>query len=366
MKGKKIIGTMLTAVFAAGIFTGVAFADPGKNRQKELKEQFKAEITVQREIYKDKINQEKENFKVEQDKIKAQYQDKKAQYKQQQKEVKNELKVKGQKIKKDINKLRKDMKKFAYDKMELKKDIFALKERFNQMNKPLTFQQGIVLTVKEMGYGYDLDAQARMNDQLDTRFKFAPWATGYVSEAVYKGLVTIDELNAFNPNKPLNRTGLAILLVRAKGVAVDTAAYLNVKDVALVPVADAAYVATALEKGWMAPSKVNAFMPFKPVTRSEFAAAFAKAGFDTANIAPKYYETYGTLKSVNTSPAAITLTVKGADIAYAVYGGASITIDGKAAALADLKAGMNVKVRIADNVAVAIKAASITTTTTQQ
>jgi biopolymer transport protein ExbD len=57
----------------------------------------------------------------------------------------------------------------------------------------------------------------------------------------------------------------------------------------------------------------------------------------------------GKIKSVDAEKSSITVTVGEEDKAYTVNDGAKISIDGKDGKLADLKAGMNVKLTLNDD-----------------
>lgn len=331
---KKGLSLVLAAVFATTMFAGTALAEKKTSSKEELlKEQIKIELK----------QKEKLNTKVT------------AQIKvvEQKKQVAKSTTVTKKVVEtKKTAQTKKVVKKYNYDKKKLKKELWMLKEKFNQMQKPVTYQQALTLTVRAMGY----DGVAV--DKLDTKFKYAAWAEKAVGVAVYKGIVTLEELNKYNPNKPITRTDLAVLLVKAKGESVTEGAYPNVKDAAKIPADKAPYVAKALEKGWFTAYKDGEFKPFKPVTRAIFASAFIKAGFDASSFMPKNYTVSGILADAAKTPNAITINTKGAELTYAVYDKAVITVNGKEATFADLTSGMSIKVKIADNVAVEIKAAN--------
>lgn len=220
-------------------------------------------------------------------------------------------------------------------------------------NDPVTREEAITMAIRLMG----LEEQAKTLDPKTVKLPFedadevSAWALGNVAMAVQKGLLsaTDDELD---PRKPASRLWVAVILVKAMGLDAEAAAkntvQLTFKDAAEIPPEAIGYVAVAVERKLVNGYNDQTFKPNKPVTRAEMATLLGRTD-DQLPVTPEREtrtkdEVEGILLAVNADT--LTLKAKGKEVTVKVAPTAGVFVEDKEATLADLKAGMEVELKL--------------------
>ncbi|MHA6484864.1 S-layer homology domain-containing protein [Paenibacillus sp. strain BS8-2] len=97
------------------------------------------------------------------------------------------------------------------------------------------------------------------------------WAIGYAAAAKEAGLVEGYADGNFQGNKPISRTEMAVLIVRAEGVKPRLGGLLQFVDTEQIPAWARPYIAEAVERGWVKGVGGNRFAPLAQATRAESA-----------------------------------------------------------------------------------------------
>lgn len=116
---------------------------------------------------------------------------------------------------------------------------------------------------------------------IDTRFPDVPgghWAAGYVEVLAELGLVRGDAVGNFEPDRPVTRAELAVLLARAAGLQNEPANpdYLRYLDLAAIPEWARGAVGASTRTGLLTGDAAGTFRPLDGVTRAEAAAALLR------------------------------------------------------------------------------------------
>ncbi len=102
------------------------------------------------------------------------------------------------------------------------------------------------------------------------------WANGYIAAAQSEGIVKGDDDKAFDPNQPLTRTQMAVLLVRALGLEDKAEALAGTNsaftDSASIPDWAQGYVELAVQIGLLKGMPDGSFQPNLPADRAQAAA----------------------------------------------------------------------------------------------
>jgi hypothetical protein len=101
------------------------------------------------------------------------------------------------------------------------------------------------------------------------------WARGCIFAAVDKGVISGYEDNTFRANRPVTRSEIAVIVVRALGLAPEAGA-LIFSDAAEIPDWAKGYIAAAVNQGVIAGKPGNIFAPDDNATRAEAAALVAR------------------------------------------------------------------------------------------
>lgn len=139
--------------------------------------------------------------------------------------------------------------------------------------KPVTHLEAIVMILRTMG----LENEGDKIKELPPFYKGnkPSWGMGFITLAYEKGLITADELKAFNPMESSKRYEIAKYLVRSLGLddlaksSMDKV--MNFNDWNAIPKDAKGYIYVAVEKGLLNGDGKNIY-PNIPVTRAEMAA----------------------------------------------------------------------------------------------
>lgn len=99
--------------------------------------------------------------------------------------------------------------------------------------------------------------------------KIPAWAKDAVAQAVEAGIISGYKDGSFGPHKPLNRTELVAMIVRASEISPDSSAKLTFKDAKEIQAWARPYVAAAVEAGLVGGVGNNRFAPQQFATRAE-------------------------------------------------------------------------------------------------
>jgi hypothetical protein len=217
--------------------------------------------------------------------------------------------------------------------------------------------EAITAAVRLMG----LRDKAESPEEMATKLNFKDaneipaWAVGYVAVALENNLFAETD-NVVQPNKPADRLWATTLLVKALKLDSEAQAKMNAtlpfKDANKIPAGSVGYVAVAVERGLVNGFEDNTFRPDIPVTRAQIAALLDRTGNqlpDSNNDAAT-----GTVSAAvynNT----LTLSNNGQTLTYSLNPNTFVFRGGQQAAVTDLQAGDQVRVRTVDGVVVYIE-----------
>ena len=250
------------------------------------------------------------------------------------------------------------------EKMNLEGVVKGMPDGTFRPNQPVTHEQAVAMVLRVMGLEDQVQArvqtetQTELQAQLQARFgdaaKISSWAQAYVAEALDKGILSWGDDGRFKPNEPTTRLEVAVMLIKALGLA-DQAAQQTGKpaftDSATIPPDKVGYILVAVDKGLVtgAPNpngKGYVFQANKPVTRAEMTAFMDRE--DEAIDRPDEHEVKGTVAGVGA--ASITITKKdGTQATYDVAADARIFVEKKPGQLADIKAGDQANIHLDQN-----------------
>lgn len=121
--------------------------------------------------------------------------------------------------------------------------------------------------------GRALNLQGEEGDETELSFKDAsdvrPWAQSFIKQAVAAGIIGGFEDGSFRPAKEISRPELAVMIVRALGLAPDADASIAFADAPQIPAYARPYVATAVKLGLIQGGSNNRFGAKSPATRAE-------------------------------------------------------------------------------------------------
>ncbi|OME76445.1 hypothetical protein BK120_28465 [Paenibacillus sp. FSL A5-0031] len=95
------------------------------------------------------------------------------------------------------------------------------------------------------------------------------WAQSFIEQAVAAGIINGYEDQTFRPTQNVNRTEIAVMIVRALHLPLEAADSLNFADAAEIPSYAKAYIATAVKYGLIKGLDQNQFGGTKSATRAE-------------------------------------------------------------------------------------------------
>ncbi|MHB9143951.1 MAG: S-layer homology domain-containing protein [Symbiobacteriia bacterium] len=137
------------------------------------------------------------------------------------------------------------------------------------------------------------------------------WANGYIAAAQSEGIVKGDDDKAFDPNQPLTRTQMAVLLVRALGLEDKAEALAGTNsaftDSASIPDWAQGYVELAVQIGLLKGMPDGSFQPNLPADRAQ-AAALIERFLNAKETLPAASTTSGTATSGTTTGTVQTVT----------------------------------------------------------
>ncbi|MFD2328107.1 NEAT domain-containing protein [Cohnella sp. GCM10020058] len=119
-----------------------------------------------------------------------------------------------------------------------------------------------------LGRALDLqgeEAELSFKDAADIR----PWAQSFIKQAVAAGIIGGFEDGTFRPAKEISRPELAVMIVRALGIAPEANASLTFGDASQIPAYARPYVAAAVKLGLIQGGSNNLFGAKSPATRAE-------------------------------------------------------------------------------------------------
>lgn len=172
--------------------------------------------------------------------------------------------------------------------------------------KPVTHLEALVMVLRAL----DLEEEGDKISALPEGYQGikAPWGNGFITLAYEKGLLTAEELKAFNPMSSAKRYEIAKYLVRALGyeelAQSNMDKTLNYNDWNAVPYDARGYVYVAVDKGIIKGDGINLY-PNSPVTRAEMAALLERLD-DRIENGIDVKEVEGIVYAINTN----TITVK--------------------------------------------------------
>lgn len=192
------------------------------------------------------------------------------------------------------------------------------------------------------------DARLVFEDAGEIQGNF-PWFVGYLAEALRRNIV--EPVGSFKPASPATRLFAAEALVKSLGLEGEAlyreGVTLSFTDQDQIPAEKRAYVAIAVEKGLLSGYPDGSFQPGRALSRAEFAALLGRADRIRGWSVPD--EVAGTVAGVDAGARTITVTVGSEQKRFSLAEEAVVILDGKAAALADIKAGSAVKLLVKDN-----------------
>lgn len=243
------------------------------------------------------------------------------------------------------------------EKMNLKGVVLGMPDGSFRPNAPVTHEQAVTMVIRVMGLETEAKTKTGASLTFKDNSKISSWALGYVEEAVEKGVLSWGQDGLFKPNEPTTRLEVAVMLVKALGLA-DQAAQqtgkLDFVDKTNIPQDQAGFILIAVDKGLVlgAPNsngKGYVFQGNKPVTRAEMTAFMDRE--DGAIDQPDEDEVKGTVVSVTTTgEPSITVTKKdGTEGTYKIAADARIFVEKKLGLLADVKPGDQVNLHLDQN-----------------
>ncbi|HEU4963457.1 MAG TPA: S-layer homology domain-containing protein [Bacilli bacterium] len=217
----------------------------------------------------------------------------------------------------------------------------------------VTQEEAIKMVVSALGLSDEATAMAEASGSLDLEVQNAAqvsnWAKPYVAVAVDAGFLDAD--TELNPRAKADREWVTELIVRALGFDAEAKAHmadtLTFQDAGEVDAEAVGYVAVAVDKGIINGYPDRTFQPHKPVKRSELAKILCTAEsnfeYDSDYQAHAQGQLRGELKA--TTDGQLTFTTRtGAEMSYEFADQYYVFVGEKIATLADLEAGMPVRV----------------------
>jgi len=137
----------------------------------------------------------------------------------------------------------------------------------------ITRAEFAVVLAKALGWA----AKPGRHDFADAA-EIPDWAEGYISAAVEKGVISGYEDNTFRANRPITRSEIAVIIVRALGLGdnIPESGTLSFDDAAEIPDWAVGYIAAAVNQGIIKGKPGNIFAPDDNATRAEAAALVSR------------------------------------------------------------------------------------------
>lgn len=128
--------------------------------------------------------------------------------------------------------------------------------------------------------GLEEEAQRELKLDFNQAKKIPDWAKGYIQVALDKELLLPEELLNFNPNQGMKRAELCAILARALDLDPEDGcdSKLDFADANAIPEDLVKFVCVMVENGIMRGYDNNVFQPNKPVTRAEMAVLLERIG----------------------------------------------------------------------------------------
>lgn len=245
-------------------------------------------------------------------------------------------------------------------------------------NKPVTHAEAVVLTMKAAGLQDEIDSTVSDSVYLPFKDagQIPSWARNAVVIAVEKGYLDSGSAVNFQPNKAASREWVVKLIAKALGIKpMDMA--LPFTDAGTISSDAKGYVAAVVYNQLISGFPDGSFQPNKPITRAEIAVMLGlsteeipipgnlscKVEGTVVKVSADVYD--GTYTNIMTDVYAgdamgtITINVKNDDddeeegptgeVTYPVSKNAQIYIDGQDAGLADINAGSEAKLVVDAN-----------------
>lgn len=136
----------------------------------------------------------------------------------------------------------------------------------------------LIMTLRYLGLEDDLDLDVNLLPSFK-KLKAQDWMVSYLNLAIENDILTEEEAEDFNPNKPASRSMTAVYIIRALDM-VDEAEDMQddplpYNDAAAVPEDRIGYVNLITDLGLMIGHN-NTFQPNKPLSRAEMAVLFER------------------------------------------------------------------------------------------
>lgn len=184
------------------------------------------------------------------------------------------------------------------------------------------------------------------------------WAHGYIQVAVNEGVLKEEELKKFNPNQPVTRAELSTYIVRALDLQDDALADFELKffDTKDIPQYLTGYVGLLVQNGIMKGLPGNLFQPNKPIERAEMAVLLErlKEGFFEED----FRRVDGVFYSIDQKKEIISISTTKNTIKKFEYDEDDLVVylDGKKSSLKELKVGDRLRLTMDDDEVVLIRA----------
>jgi hypothetical protein len=138
--------------------------------------------------------------------------------------------------------------------------------------------EALVMLVR--GLGMEEEAQRTEVTDVKQFKKIPDWARGYVQIALDRELITPEELDKLNPNQGMKRAQLCAFLAKALDIEPEEGykCKLDFNDAKAIPEDLLKFVCVIVENGIMKGYDNNVFQPNKPVTRAEMAVLLERLG----------------------------------------------------------------------------------------
>lgn len=226
--------------------------------------------------------------------------------------------------------------------------------------RSITREEAIVTAVRLMGREEEArDRKVRYQD-LERYFSDAEhissWALPYVYEAVQQDVLPRTEDGQLRPQEAATRLWVSVLLVRAMGLEAEARAAmdtrLSFRDASEIPEAFAGYVVVAVRHGLLLGYPDNTFRPLAAITRAEMALLLTRVDDRLGERAPREGQIRGTIQAVSEDEGTVTVKALHGEMTLKVATDAAIFVDGEAAELSDLEAGMDVVIALSRDAAI--------------
>ncbi len=255
-------------------------------------------------------------------------------------------------------------------KMNAEEIIKGYEDGSFRPNKPVTHEEAVVLTMLAAGLKDEISQTVTDSVYLPFKDagRIQSWAKKAVIVAVKKGYLDASPSGNFQPNKPASREWVTKLIAKALGLQ-PVSVQLPFKDADKISSDAAGYVAAVVYNQLISGFPDGTFQPNKPITRAEIAVMLglstselpipgkvrSKVEGTIVSVSKEVYQDVGSSTYGYSPQGTITLNIKGDDdedededegdvntsgtVTYPVAKDALIYVDGQSAALGDLAVG---------------------------